>query len=247
MRSVLSFLTVLPVGHGTIEEMAKYAFLFPFAGALIGFLGGLVGTVLFRYFDPLLAAWCTLIALSLLTGLNHLDGVLDLGDALMVRGTMERRLEVLHDKHHGVGGCAALLFTLVLAGALISLLGDVVLRSLIAAETLGKLSMLLAAAVGSPKDRGIGAAFISKLKERLLLNVAAGAAISVLLCLAIFPPHVVALASALVIIITFAWAKYLGRVFGCITGDMLGATCEFNKLAVLFVLYGAGKWGLLVL
>lgn len=245
LRSVLSFLTVLPVGHGTVEEMAEHAFFFPMAGAIVGFLSGLVGAVLFSYLDPLPAAWLTLIVLSLLTGLNHLDGVLDLGDALMVRGDKERRIEVLHDKHHGVGGFVALLFTLVLAGTAISLLGKVVLKALVAAETMGKLSMILAAALGRPGDRGIGAAFISKLKERILPNVAGGIAISVVLCLVLLPIPAVAPISALVFLLTLTWTKYLERVFGCITGDMLGATCELNKLAVLFALYGVGRWGLL--
>ncbi|MDH7556838.1 MAG: adenosylcobinamide-GDP ribazoletransferase, partial [Candidatus Methanosuratincola sp.] len=98
LRSVLSFLTVLPFGSGTIDEMAQYAFFFPAAGALIGAISGGAGLVLFKFLDNSLAGWLTLLVLLLLTGFNHIDGVLDLGDALMFRGSSERRLEILHDR-----------------------------------------------------------------------------------------------------------------------------------------------------
>ncbi|MDI9644336.1 MAG: adenosylcobinamide-GDP ribazoletransferase [Candidatus Verstraetearchaeota archaeon] len=244
LRSALSFLTILPVGQGTLEEMARYAFFFPAVGAVLGALSGGAGLVLFSFLDQSLAGWSVLFLLLFLTGLNHLDGVLDLGDALMVRGTRERRLEVLHDKHHGIGGHFALFFVLVLTGTLISLLGHSVFSILLAAETCAKLSMVIAAAVGKPYEKGIGGLFVSKVKERLLSNVVLGIFIASTITILVTGQLQSAIA-ALAVALAFPaiWTKYLEKVFGCLTGDMLGSTSELTRLLVLLAFYLL--WGVL--
>ncbi|MGF3498936.1 MAG: adenosylcobinamide-GDP ribazoletransferase [Candidatus Methanosuratincola sp.] len=237
LRSVLSFLTVLPFGSGTIDEMAQYAFFFPAAGALIGAISGGAGLVLFKFLDNSLAGWLTLLVLLLLTGFNHIDGVLDLGDALMFRGSSERRLEILHDRHHGIGGYAALFFVLVLTGSVISLLGPSILLYLLVAETLGKSSMLIAGGMGRPCPKGIGGVFVSKLKERLLTNIALGVAIALVVTLASFGPLYAGFLLSAAIVFPALFALYLQHVFGCITGDMLGCTSELTRLLVLLIFY----------
>lgn len=236
-KSVITFLTILPAGSGTIDDMARYAFFFPIAGAIIGTISGGVSLLLFKFLDPNLAGWITLLILLFLTGFNHIDGVLDLGDALMIRGSRERRLEILHDKHHGIGGYVALFFVLILTGSVLSLLGPYIFLALLVAETLGKGSMLIAGGLGRPYSKGIGGVFVSKLKERLFTNVALGVAIALLVTFALSPPmHAMVLFSA-AIIFPALWSLYLQHIFGCITGDMLGCTSELTRLLVLLLFY----------
>lgn len=237
LRSVLSFLTILPAGSGTIDEMARYAFFFPVAGAMIGAISGASALILFKFLDQSLAGWLTLLLLLFLTGFNHIDGVLDLGDALMVRGSRERRLEILHDRHHGIGGYISLFFVLILTGSVLSLLGDAVFLALLVSETLAKSSMLVAGGLGKPYTKGIGGAFISKLKERLLINVVLGIAIALVVVLASCGPIFAGMLLSASILFAAMWASYLQRVFGCITGDMLGCTSELTRLLVLSAFY----------
>lgn len=237
LKSVLSFLTILPAGPGTIDEMARYAFFFPVAGALIGATSGAAALILFKFLDQSLAGWLTLLLLLFLTGFNHIDGVLDLGDALMVRGSRERRLEILHDKHHGIGGYIALFFVLILTGSVLSLLGAAVFLALLVAETLGKSSMLIAGGLGKPYPKGIGGAFISKLKERLLMNIVLGITLALVVLFASCGPIFAGILLSASILFTAIWALYLQHVFGCITGDMLGCTSELTRLLVLSTFY----------
>ena len=57
---------------------------------------------------PGVAATLALGAVLLAAGLHHADGVLDVGDALMVHGSPDRRREVLRDARVGIGGLGAL-------------------------------------------------------------------------------------------------------------------------------------------
>ena len=239
-RSVASFLTILPVGSSTIEEMASYAFLFPFVGGLIGLTCGLIGMVLFDFLPPDVAGWALLVALALITGLNHMDGLLDLGDALMVRGTRERKLEILHDKHHGIGGFALIFFTLVITQSLLVSLRSEIVFALVISETLAKLSMVIMGVVGSPGEGGLGSIFIKSIgrhsRRTLMLSVAIAAAI---LALA-FPSAYAIVSLLLAVAFSLAMARFFQRDFGCITGDMLGSLGELTRalslLALLFVM-----------
>lgn len=237
LRSVFSFLTILPIGSGTIDEMGRYAFFFPVAGALIGAISGGAALILFRFLDQSLAGWLTLLILLFLTGFNHIDGVLDLGDALMIRGSPERRLEALHDKHHGIGGYTALFFVLVMTGSVLSLLGSNIFLALLVAETLGKSAMLIVAGLGRPYIKGVGSAFISKIKERLLTNFVLGMGITAILVFASCGPTFAVILLTASILFPALWAFYLQSVFGYITGDMLGCAGELTRLLALFIFY----------
>ncbi len=247
LRSVLSFLTILPAGSGTIDDLGRYAFLFPIAGAIIGTIGGGAAIVLFSLLDQSLAGWLTLFILLLLSGFNHIDGVLDLGDALMIRGSRERRLEMLHDKHHGIGGHVSLFFVLVLTGSLLALLGSSAFVAILLSETLGKSAMIIAGSLGKPCPKGIGGLFIIRMKERLLTNLVLGVGISIAIAFALCRPAFAWIPISISVFFPALWALYLQRTFGCMTGDMLGCTSELTRLLVLSVFYaipgGALLWG----
>lgn len=242
-RSAFSFLTIFPVGGGEIDEMGRYAFFFPIVGAIIGLIGGLIGLVFFAILDPYLAGWLTLFALLVTTGLNHIDGLLDLGDGLMVRGQKEKKLEVLHDKHHGVGGYFFLFSVLVLTASLISQLQHSVLVSLIIAECCGKLSMVLVAGIGKPHTSGIGSVFISHLKRHLLMNSVVGITFCTIITLILASTAALPIL-ATVFIFSILWTLSLQKSFGCITGDMLGSAGEMTRMIVLFVFYILARVGM---
>ena len=112
MRALFSFFTALPVGeNSTLEEAAQSSHLLPFVGLVTGLPAS--GLLFAGLFPPGVAAALALSAVLLAAGLHHTDGVLDAGDALMVRGTPSRRREVLKDARIGVGGLGALFIVYV--------------------------------------------------------------------------------------------------------------------------------------
>ena len=54
-----------------------------------------------------MSAHWSLALLLWMTGLHHTDGLLDFGDGVMVHGTAEHKIEVMHDQLTGAGGLSA--------------------------------------------------------------------------------------------------------------------------------------------
>ncbi|HYY21804.1 MAG TPA: adenosylcobinamide-GDP ribazoletransferase, partial [Thermoleophilaceae bacterium] len=107
MRALLSFFTALPLRGASLEAAAEWAYLLPLVGVVTGAPGAAL-VLLGHAMPPGVIATLALGAVLLAAGLHHTDGVLDAGDALMVRGTPERRRAVLKDSRVGVGGIGAL-------------------------------------------------------------------------------------------------------------------------------------------
>ena len=94
MLDLISFLTQIPVRKGIrIEEVAGRSYLFPFVGLLIGLVVAVVAFVAFRLLGVAteIAALLTLLALYLVTGLLHLDGLADFFDGVMAPGSREEK------------------------------------------------------------------------------------------------------------------------------------------------------------
>src|SRR5918998_3579483 len=132
MRALLSFFTVLPVRSAPLEAVAERAYLLPLVGIFTGAPGAAL--ILLGYaMPPGVVGTLALAAVLLTAGLHHTDGVLDTGDALMVRGTPERRRAVLKDARVGTGGIGALFVVYAPAlAALFALAGDSPVRAALA-------------------------------------------------------------------------------------------------------------------
>ena len=111
-RDLLSFLTIIPVGgrEDFIFDAAEHMYLFPIIGAFIGlltgayylgasiivhFLLGLVNTIVALPVDllsKLAVAAMTVAFILVLTGLQHFDGLIDLGNAFGLRNLHDRKM-----------------------------------------------------------------------------------------------------------------------------------------------------------
>ena len=111
-RDLLSFLTVIPVGgkEDFIFTTAEHMYLFPIIGAFIGILAGayFLGASITLHFllslansviglptdllTKLAVAAMTVAFLLVLTGLQHFDGLIDLGNAFGLRNLHERKM-----------------------------------------------------------------------------------------------------------------------------------------------------------
>jgi len=232
LRGGLGFLSQLPVGT---DEAAWDAFcrspaVFPLVGYIIGALVAVA--LLLPIPGPTVAvgfvAW-----LYLVTGINHLDGVADFGDAVVVHGNASERREIMRDTTVGVGGVLAVVvvvFGIGMAGFALAAAPRAVLGIVVAAEVSAKLGMAAIACLGRATHDGFGAQLTAESEPSrviipTLIAVPAGlltwpnpwAAISLLAGLA---------TTAAV----FWWSSWR---LGGVSGDVFGASNELARVVAL--------------
>ncbi len=199
---------------------------------------GALGLVAFIFFylglPPLVASSLSLFSLEFLEGFNHLDGLIDSGDAWMVRGGKEKKLEIMRDKYVGTGALAFLSFTLLITFSTLAYLPP---ASLAFSSSLASLSYVIEARLGTaPGDGGLGDDFIKAVRKddkRFALSFIGALIPSAPL---IFFRPVSGLIFILAIIILSLFGKLLDRTFGFSNGDVLGANYELSRALVLFLL-----------
>ena len=243
MRALLAFFTVLPIATpgSSLEDAARRAYLLPLVGLLAGLPGA--GLLMLAFVvPPGVAATLALAATLLVTGLHHTDGVMDVGDALMVQGNPARRREVLKDTRTGAGAVGALFVVYgPLLAALMAFAANSPLRAavaLLAGEVAARSTMLLLLVFGKPAtDSSSSAYFVRDLREgrRRVAALIVAPALPSLVVLAL---GLAALLVTLVVLVaTLLFALALARrVFGGISGDVSGATGELTRAVLLVAL-----------
>lgn len=239
MRALLSFFTVFPVRAASLADAARAVHLLPLVGLFTGALGALLVLLAF-VLPPSVAAVLALGGVLLVAGFHHADGVLDVGDALMVRGDPARRRAVLKDARVGIGGLGALFVVYATAAtALAALAGSSPLRAasaLLAAEIAARSVMLLMLTFGRPAEPNSSSVpFVEALsgpRRTLGITVALLAPLPFLL-----PAGVVAVPGAFCVpLVALLGLAVSGRAFGGINGDTTGATGELSRTVLLVIL-----------
>lgn len=239
VRGGLGFLSRLPVGT---DERAWEAFRrTPVAFVIVGYVLGVV--LALPLFLPLPDVTLALVFVSwlyLVTGITHLDGLADLGDAFVVHGDRRTRREVMRDTTLGVGGLLAVVLAvtgLVLAALLLAELPRRVVLVVVAAEVSAKLGMGALACLGTAAHDGFGSAVSNELSARNLF-VPALVATPVALLAWPRPATAIAFGAGLFGSVVVGWLAT--RRLGGISGDVLGAS---NEVARLFALHaGVIAW-----
>ncbi len=111
--SIFSFLTIFPSSNSTLENIAKYMYLFPIVGIIIGILVGGFGFGLSFFLDPIIVSFLVVTSLVIITGIHHADGLADFADGLMVKGTKEKKLNAMKDLSTGSAGIVAIMLYLI--------------------------------------------------------------------------------------------------------------------------------------
>src|ERR687897_3092354 len=239
MRALLSFFTVLPVRGASLEETAREIHLLP----LIGLITGLPGAVLLlsaHFVPPGVAATLALGVVLLAAGLHHADGVLDVGDAIMVHGSPDRRREVLQDTRVGIGGLGALFLVYApTVGALAALCATSPAHAalaLLASEVAARSALPLLLAFGDPADpRSSSMPFVRALSgphRTPAVVVALLAPLPFLLATSALAPLAI-LAAPLV---ALGALRISAAKFGGIGGDVVGGTGGGSRAALLVLL-----------
>ena len=259
--ALLGFFTRLPFGAGaTLGDLTRAFPLVPLVGWLTGLVGAVAALALGLVLPSAPLAALLLALVVGITGLNQADGLLDLGDGLMVHGDAERRRAVMHDHAAGAGAVGLALFTYLVAfaslaataggagtggtSALLSAEGPLrrLAAAVVVAEVLARVPFLLMARWGRPSPEGLGSVVVDGFATRHLivgLLVAAPAAAAGLWVG--WLPLVLAAAGA--ILVGVLLMRVANRLLGGIGGDVMGASQEIARAVVLLLLtVGAGRW-----
>jgi len=234
VRALLQFTTILPLGrHADYDAFARASWILPLAGYVTGGAGALVALLMPT---PVLAAAGALATVLVISGLNHFDGLLDLGDGLMAHGGRDKRVNALTDRQIGAGGVGAgIIVTLLAFAGLLSV--TAVACAVIIGEVLAKWVQAALIAHGRPFREGMFS-YISGFSRPWF------SAAALLLCLPLLwlPLSLAgfAAAGAGALVTLLAIMTVAGRLFGGINGDITGAANEVTRALVVVALALAG-------
>ena len=236
LKGLFGFLTVFPVGMESADVISRYFFVCPLVGLVLGLAAGVVGYAANFVFSDLICGFLVLVSVELLTGFHHLDGLLDFSDAAMARGDVKRRIEVMHDMYTGAGAVASGVIVLVLTGlAFGSFDGLNILKVAVVAEVMAKESMVLTTYLGKlPSYEGMGYFVVKSMKNKHLQ-----AFCSLVLCgiigYVLVGINFVAVLAAMVVAVVVL-TSYSNKTLESVTGDVMGATNEINRVIALIVM-----------
>jgi adenosylcobinamide-GDP ribazoletransferase len=259
-RDLLSFLTIIPVGgkEDFIFTTAENVWLFPLMGGFIGLLAGLyfVGSSIIVVFllglanriialptgvlATLLPAGMTIAFLSVITGLQHFDGLIDLGNAVGLRNVHDRKMVAHAWTVTYSGAVLALIVEFAAFVGLFFINPLFAFGAIITAEVAAKLSMVTIVWVGKPSHKGLGSIFLAKAKKNLNAVAYLIAVLVVFLYFALTSNLFFGLVAVGIVLVSIPVAFVMKRVsdgvFGGVSGDMIGATNEVAR-AVTLVLF----------
>src|SRR3990172_1913830 len=219
--SVFSFLTIIPASNTNLETVAKYMYIFPIVGIVIGLIIGSIALGLSLFLDPLIVSFLVVGALAIITGIHHLDGLADFADGLMTKGKKEKKLQAMKDVSTGSAGILSIVLYVVGMILALSLMSSFILfQAIILSEILSKFSMVLQASLGRSAAVGSNSPFVQIMKDKRRLAIAGTIGLIVFGAGIAFTLFILALST---------------RSFGGITGDVLGATNEITRLSSIVI------------
>lgn len=262
MLDIISFLTQIPVRKETeIEEVAARSYLFPFAALVIGLLVSVTAFVSFKFLVSAteIAALLTLLAIYIVTGLMHLDGLADFFDGLMASGDRKEKIKAMKDEKMGIAGLFAAISTLLLSLFAIKTvcadfteatfnfdlvsfyyfaLAFIELASVfVIAEVSAKISMNTCMLLGKGFDveggmgQGMGALFIRSSSPLNYVSALLSSVFISLLFTFSFRFFIVFTGVIVAFFISYGAIKE----FGAVSGDIMGASNELARCATLLI------------
>jgi len=231
----LQFLTVLPLPvrwQPQPQDWGRSVFFFPWVGFIVGLLLCAVYAALWRIASAEVLAILLLTFWVLLTGALHLDGLADVADAwLGGLGDRERTLQLMKDPHSGAIAIVVVVLTLLLKyAALTALVANQAWPALLLSPLLGRSAMVvLLLTTPYVRPAGIGAAHAQFMPRRACVLMLCIIALGLALLPGLAGVYLL-LGTGLVLL---GWRRLLLARLGGITGDTLGALCEWVEALVL--------------
>ena len=263
LKALVSFFTVwhMDIDQDDMNAMERSFHLVPLVGLLFAIVLIVEGVVLGWLSlnqglgSGLFSAAVVLATVYAGSKFIHFDGLTDFGDGMVVSGQREDHVRALKDTLVGAGGVGTALIVVLLSVSAYSLAGAALLLVFApVVELLVKNAMVFAAAFGKPGN-GMAARQVSMTTRdsaiySTLITLVLGIVLCVVTCLlydAIIPYRAVSIemipvilafivAVAVSALAGFLMARKSNEVFSMVNGDILGATNEICRPAVMFVM-----------
>lgn len=229
IAGLISFSTVLPVNiHTSIEEMAAFTWFWPVIGGLIGVFVGVIGFITLNivHLPPLISAALIYSFSIWFTGFHHLDGLLDMGDGLMVHGDYQKKIGAMRDAMTGTGGISLFFIVAIITFSTINAVpAFIIFWVLLISEIAAKICLISCATFSTPLSNGTGQYFINAMNMPLL---SVSLIITGVICFfALNLSGIFGIVAAL--IGGYVIALVAKKHFKYATGDILGASNEIGR------------------
>lgn len=245
--SILQFMTRIPINidTGFDEEFHKTITYFPLVGLVLGVLIYIIGLVSGIFFDSFITSIIVTLALVILTGGLHIDGLGDTFDAIYSYRDKERMLEIMKDSRLGTNSLLAIMFLILLKiGFIYSIINNNLLWTVIFMPVVARLGVIVMMyKTVTPRENGMGNLFIGKASTSMfaiaiLYTIILMIGISKLIFLASTFESMM-LISTIIILFIFnnLFKKHIYIKIDGVTGDILGCTIELGELIYLFCIY----------
>lgn len=223
------------------EELGRSIVYFPVVGGIIGLILAGINCVLTLVLPAAVVNGLLIVALAVISGGMHLDGLADTCDGLAGQKTVEDRWRVMRDSQVGAFGIiGAFLVLLVKYASLNSVPEDLMLATLVIMPVVSRWAMVYTVfAYPYARPTGLGKAFKEgaswqRFAVATIITLAATIGLARLVSTAYF--YLVGLVIVLgVWVIVIALATYLKHKFAGLTGDTYGAINEVAEVAVLIL------------
>ncbi len=253
MLLAFQFLTIIPVrdmGEVSDQEIGGSTAIFPLVGFVEGILLSVLAFLCLKVFPAELTNALLVLAIVLMNGGLHLDGLADTFDAIASRGNLDKKLLVMKDSSVGPMGVIAIVMVLLLKYVLLNAIFfhstiNVYITVLIVTPVVSRWAMVPAAYhCRSARKDGLGRVFIEHTGTKELLTATVLAVLIVLLAAVSgsqYPFFIFCVMFALPVIYFFIFgaAWFFKQIFGGMTGDSFGV---INEIALLIFLVTTVIW-----
>ena len=233
--TAIRFLTILPIpsyqykGSDNLGEALPF---FPVVGLILGVLLVILNYLFSLIFPSSITAALLIIALVILTGAHHVDGLIDTCDALIAGKTYQERQAIMSDTRVGAFGITGICLLLLLK--YIALSHAINFATLLVMPTISRWGMVYAiVAFPSAKNSGIGYTIKSQARPVYLL-ISTAIAIFIAVIFKGLLKGLILCAATLILI--FCLAVFLSHKFHGLTGDNYGALNEAGEAITLILL-----------
>jgi len=262
LRSMISFFTIIRVDvkEKDVHDMEDNFWLAPMAGFIVGLMAAIVGLILWWIgFNPFVVAVIMLATVYVLSKFLHFDGLVDFGDALVATGDREKRIRALKDTAIGAGGFGVAFMVTLVSISLFTSMGTLVVVLFWPIEVLIKNAMVAAAANGEPGNgmasrqvakTTFNSVFMSSILAFILAVVAlliAGGICQLICGYVIYSTEMLLKCIAILfvglivsILAGITVAEIANRKLGFVNGDVLGATNEISRVAIILFMMAIG-------
>ncbi|MCU1483466.1 MAG: cobS [Actinomycetia bacterium] len=233
MRQALGFLTPFGGASAPTPQAVRW---FPVVGILVGLAVGGVWRGAEELWPPALAAALAVVADLALTGMLHVDGLVDSADGLLPHLSRERRLAVMSEPTVGAFGVVVAAAVLLLRWAALASMGaDVWLVA--GLWCLSRTAMVgVMAALPYARETGLASVFAGT--GRLVVVAAGAVAAATLIGVGVGWPALAVVSVAGLAVMGIAALAH--QRLGGFTGDVLGAAGMLAETVGLVV--AAARW-----